>query len=101
MTDRELAKQKFRDELEAVIDEIMQASDSDDENDASDDETAHHQHAETMEATDRPRVAAVDESGKRHQAELQNPSEHSNNNQAQQQQFDDIIATRPESSPSI
>ncbi|KAH0150521.1 hypothetical protein KCU67_g10629, partial [Aureobasidium melanogenum] len=98
MADHALIKQKCLDEVKAVIDKIMQSLDSDDETDASDGDTAQYQHAETMGTADESHVAAVDELNERHQAELQDFFEQSNNNQAQQLQSNDIVAQRPESS---
>jgi hypothetical protein len=61
MADRELAKQRCLDEVKAVIDKITQSLDSDGETDASDEDTAQYQHAETMGTANKSHVAAVDE----------------------------------------
>lgn len=61
MADRAIIKQKCLDEVKAVIDKIMQSLDSDDETDASDEDTTQYQHAETMGTANELHVAAVDE----------------------------------------
>lgn len=104
MADREHARQNFLDEVKAVIDEIMQASDSDDENDDINDKIAQFQHASIMETnketTNESHVVAVDGLGRGNQAEFQDLFEHSNNNQTQQQQqqSEDVVVTQPGSS---